>query len=886
MSSPFSIFRKHQRVLTVVLTGLAMISFVLLGAINDPQNIPTTLVVIFLAAMVGGIAWMAGLTRGKASEWGVTGVFVGALVGVAIFFSSGEASAVYIDSGDLSTTDISNLQRQRAIANQFVQQAYVATHPGNEYRQAALDQLMFGFSSNAESTPVEDIILGELLRREANEQGLDVTEPMVTEFIKEMTQQRMTQKLFNEIRSQMNVSEQELMKALQSELKAKMAVRLVLGQNYPTPEAFWNFYQQLNVRQSADLVSIPVDSFIDESTEPTEQQLQELFLEYRDSVPGVGPTGELEEGRPGFVQPRRIQVGYFEATFDDIETLVEPPTEEEIQTLYEERYLRQVPESMDGPALPQFDLNFPAPDSTPAADESAAPDTQPQSDAAPEAPANTPDSESADSTASEDDTPAEAPANESSDSTSAEESGDESEAEAPIEDQPADDSGMALRRRDVNLQQVALFQEEPESEEAAETETPEEPATETPEAEPAAPEAGGLQAPEVPAEESAATDEGETGDAPSDGDAEQPAAPAMPDSDADLPPPPSSDIPELDDTLKMQLRDEIIRERTLDEIQKRSEAAFQKLIDLGARVLMEESDPEYLTAEQAREEAEQYAEENGLSYVVTPMLSFSEMLDSEDYPIARARVDLKSQLRMPMSVVEFVFQSSPAATVSVVGEADNLATLSSFAFWKLDDKDQYVPESLEDARVREQVVETWKELQARPKARERADAIAEKLRSAPETPAAEVLGETTVTGSEDSLFLTVRSVENVSWMEMPSVPPLNFMQTPQVRASRIPGVEDAGPTFYEAFFKNAEPGDVVIAPNANESAYYVARITSRNPSNEEELNQMRQRFLSGGLQLPVMALAQQTLGQYRVDWGQRLFEKHGVIISEAEIREQ
>ena len=56
MSSPFSIFRRNQRILMVITTGLAMISFVLLGAVSDPRDLPTPLVVIFLAAMAGGLA--------------------------------------------------------------------------------------------------------------------------------------------------------------------------------------------------------------------------------------------------------------------------------------------------------------------------------------------------------------------------------------------------------------------------------------------------------------------------------------------------------------------------------------------------------------------------------------------------------------------------------------------------------------------------------------------------------------------------------------------------------------------------------------------------------------------------------------------------------------
>ena len=43
MQSPFEIFRKHQKMLTVVLTGLAMFAFVILGAVPDPSAMPPVL---------------------------------------------------------------------------------------------------------------------------------------------------------------------------------------------------------------------------------------------------------------------------------------------------------------------------------------------------------------------------------------------------------------------------------------------------------------------------------------------------------------------------------------------------------------------------------------------------------------------------------------------------------------------------------------------------------------------------------------------------------------------------------------------------------------------------------------------------------------------------
>ncbi|HWL10369.1 MAG TPA: hypothetical protein VNQ76_18335, partial [Planctomicrobium sp.] len=374
MTSPFILMRRYEKTMMVIVTGVAMVSFVLLGAVQNPQDIPAPLLVIFAAATLGAVAWLAGLSRGKAVEWGLSGALIGGIFGLVGLMSTREASAVLTSNGNLTATDLSRLARQRSIANSFVQLAFQNSF-GISMPPQLQRQFMFGFSAGGEAES-RDLIAGELLRREAEGMGMVISNQVVMEFIKRLTskpglqeaiqragaqldpqtqmylmflgaqvQERpLTREAFTKIRSQLRVSESELLDALRNELKTVQAFELLYGRNELTPETFWEFYRQLNVKQSADVAVIPVADFIKPDMKPSELELQDLFSQYRDNTPGFTVNGQPEEGRPGFLQPRRFQLGYLEAVYDQIEPLVGEVTDEEIQKRYEERYLRTVPE--------------------------------------------------------------------------------------------------------------------------------------------------------------------------------------------------------------------------------------------------------------------------------------------------------------------------------------------------------------------------------------------------------------------------------------------------------------------------------------------------------------------------------------------------------------
>src|SRR5690606_33534314 len=245
MQSPFDIFRKHQKMLTVVLTGLAMFAFVILGAVPDPSAMPPLLGAIFLGGVVGGLAWLAGIRSKKSNEWGLFGFLIGMGLGLAAMMAVGPGDVVRADTGNINQVEMSNLIRQRSIANNFVGMAYGKAQE-NGY-QPMSSPFRFGFGH---PDAPRDLVVGELLRREADRIGMEVTDEAVNDFIRTLFQEKIGAADVREIRNAIGVSESELYQALSDELKATNAadffyggITVPNGRNPLPPVEYWEFYR-------------------------------------------------------------------------------------------------------------------------------------------------------------------------------------------------------------------------------------------------------------------------------------------------------------------------------------------------------------------------------------------------------------------------------------------------------------------------------------------------------------------------------------------------------------------------------------------------------------------------------------------------------------------
>ncbi len=853
MKSPFAIFRKHQKLMTVILTGLAMFAFVILGAVQDPANMPTGLIVIFVACTLGAIGWIAGIRSKKSNEFGTVGLILGAALAIGGTMLGGPPAVVKADTGNIDQRQFGYLRDEREAANAIIGRAYFLAKQKDQEKFLQQPQ-PFQYHPD----PTKDIIVGELLRREAEEMGLSVTDDSVNDYLTSITQNQFTSEDLKQIRNQMRLSESDLYNILRGQLKARMAAQFMYQGTSLPPESYWEFYKKLNVRESVSIVPIAVSMFVDDSAEPTDEELQELFDAHRENYPDTSDEGRLEEGRPGFRQPRRVQLAYVEAAYDEIEKTVTPPTDEEIEAFYEEHY-KTVPvdeldgesdgTTEDGPALPGSDgPALPAP-------EEEQPEGKIDGEDLP------PNEEGTDETEA---TPEEATP-----------SGAESDG-APEADS---EEGAALSQPST-IQPVAFFDD---TESAEETTPADEP---TAEADLAATDSDGPPPPPLPeAAESTDTAPGDAPEVPNTSTA--PDAPEVPDT---------PEVRELDDELRGEITDQILRERTGVRLKEVIDEAIAYMREIGLRTLDPEDYDSHLTREQALEMLKTYADEHGLVYVKTPLLSRLELSDSEEYPIGRA-VDREFSNpfdRTPVTdVVTYAFNSRPEEVYSRAQSVVQTETESRFAYWKIDDQEEYVPESLSDEGIREQVVAEWRELKAREAAQTRAAELAT-LADGSEIVLSEALAGQTITGAEDAPSVSVLHPPSFSWLSKadPRMSPNPFMTPPPERTQlrNIPG--RIGESFMEVVFDDLKPNDAGVAHSADMKYFYVVKVFDRTYGRFENIGAFREQFLKEQLFAPYQfsdypKLAQGELQQYRTDWSKELFEKHGVeIIEQDEPEEQ
>ncbi|WP_437205638.1 hypothetical protein [Planctomicrobium sp. SH664] len=892
MSSPFTVFRRYDRVFMVVVTGLALLTFVLGDAVSDPSRMNTKMIVLFLAASVGVVAWLSGMGKGKGTEWGLSGALIGAAVGLVITYYTREPSVIYMQGGNLSAAEVSQLRRQRHVANQFMQLAFHESAGDNQFDYYYhLPRYLFSFGSRNGEVSDEEIALGEVLRREADKLGIVVTEEAVIEYLNELTRQQLTAEQFTKVRKQMRVPESEILADLRNELKARRALELLYSRNLVTPETLWEFYKQLNVRQSVEVAAVPVNDFVDSSIEPSPAELQALFEQYRTNFPGRTPEGRIAEGQPGFVQPHRVQIGYFEATADDVKDQLGEVTEEEIQKLYEDRFLRAVPTTEDHLKNLQLD----GPELTPPATPEKSPAMEAPS--ADEAPANP--------EAKEDAKPAaDAPKTEKTESAPATEKQEKTPAaeEPKAEPAPAEKETSFIPNFEqlipVAFVQNETVEEKPATDAAApaaaepgvpapKSDDPVKPADASQPAEPAKAEAPkGEAAPATPPEpkmEAKPAAEAPAADAPAAGEkmpaAEKAGAPALgtPENPLPLTPPPAptSNVPPLDDALKAQLREQILEQRARAEVQKRIEAAKAYMSSISEKLNLLEGNPERLKPEDVQKKMEEYAKEHGLTYEVTPLLSYETLTNSEDFPIGRAFT--RSATIATEQVPDTIFRSAPEE-LYVPREASSLFTNSGFAFWKVQDRADYAPITIDDEpEIREQVIKAWRLQKAEPNAKARAEELAKLVRES-DKPMTDALSNSTVTGKEGALFLTVRETPEFTWMQRPLTAPNNFMQQQPVRESVIPGLTDIGNRFFETVFNKMKVGDVSVVPNKDNTIYYVVKVKNRTPGTPEQLEAARAEFLKEGMQPNYTSMMNNTLANHSYNITNSLFQQYKVLI--------
>ena len=124
MASPFAVFRRNQKVMTVILTCLAMFAFIILDSVSKME---TSAIIPIIFGLIGAsLAWMwcSQNERGISYPYIGVGALLGAIAGALLVSQAGNQDGITTAYGRLTNRDLLEMKQKRDMANQFVISAF------------------------------------------------------------------------------------------------------------------------------------------------------------------------------------------------------------------------------------------------------------------------------------------------------------------------------------------------------------------------------------------------------------------------------------------------------------------------------------------------------------------------------------------------------------------------------------------------------------------------------------------------------------------------------------------------------------------------------------------------------------------------------------------
>ena len=227
------------------------------------------------------------------------------------------------------------MRRERDIANQFILRSM---------SRAGVTQVR----PPLRDTSAAGVLRSIVLLGKARQMGISVNDGDVTEYIRNLTDDRLSKQAFEDIlrgvpapseetddptsreRNPLGVGDSELYRILgQTILEDRVIEALAPPVILDTPLDAWQSREPTLTEVQLRLVRVPVAKFVDADEQPTDEQLKAVYDEYKDVV------GDPMAGVIGFRSPRRIDAQYLVAKTEAYDDQVKV-TESEITEYYEE----------------------------------------------------------------------------------------------------------------------------------------------------------------------------------------------------------------------------------------------------------------------------------------------------------------------------------------------------------------------------------------------------------------------------------------------------------------------------------------------------------------------------------------------------------------------
>ena len=778
MASPFTVFRKNQKVLLAVTGILAMIAFVFLGTCIQ--------------------------STGPAQ-------------------ASSNPTVVSWNFGEIYQSEMDDRLTMRRILNRFILEAMAISGQRTDVQPP--------FSETE-----RDIVHAIVLARRGREMGLIITDEMVNRMLAQLTNNRVRPADFERITASFKqsgsrgqrVTSTQIFDALREELLARHVAMLFLDglgispqdAALDPPAQRWDYFRRFERRVTGQVLGVPVAKFTDKVKAPSEQELQNLYEKHKDQFSSPASPD------PGFRQPYRARFQYFQASVDDVVTSeLDRVTDEQIQEYYEKNKATQFRAS----TLPSLDLEDSKKDAAESTDSKASDQNGKKADAkkvgpesqdlnADEAKKDDAKKGSDDATGAKKDA---APAGDKADDTKqgADAKATENDAKAAGPDQgKTSQRDRASRFRFVNFQEGKSKELPAKSDKADTTD-----AGKTADAAKgtSTSDAADRNEDKAAAKANSVVDESAKDKANEDAASKEPATKTESVKEETGKKDAEKDQTKADpveyrplEKVRDEIRRTLARDRAQTEIDKRFtelRIAMSRYADQRMRwQIASAKDPQASKPKPLDMDA--LAKEHGVKAFSTDMLSVLEVESNSELGIGKSRdMNIASRTTFYQPWLQIVFQPKglyrPLTTVDSDG--------NSYLSWKIEEREGHIP-TFKEART--DVLEAYKQIKARDFAKQEAEKYAKTVREAKQ-PMKEVFAQ-----DKD---LLVKDIGPFAWLTRPNVP-FGMQQSQGIQMTPVPGVETPGEDFMRAIF-SLEAGGVGVAFNFPKSVVYVIQATDFEP---------------------------------------------------------
>lgn len=306
MASPFSVFRRNQRVLLAIVAITAMVAFVFLdpvmkyvsgrsGRIENPVVVQTS---------------YGPLTQMQLESLRVSRDMVDRFLRLVC--------------EQATLTQLSRGQLDPRMQNQAANQLYMF------WRQFLTERTK---EYGGEAAALETLVLAKA----AEKMGMVVTDRAINDLIKQITDDAISSEQLQTIIAQLQVDRRRvsvarLFDALRTEMLASKMAQLFFQSIRDVPPAQrFEYFERLNRRVKTEILPLAVSSFLGQVTvEPTADELRAFFDKYKNQF------DDPASSEPGFKEPKRASFQYFKADFAKFKDEVKPQiTDAEIAEYYE-----------------------------------------------------------------------------------------------------------------------------------------------------------------------------------------------------------------------------------------------------------------------------------------------------------------------------------------------------------------------------------------------------------------------------------------------------------------------------------------------------------------------------------------------------------------------